>query len=181
GLRSLQIAYLFKIGSVWEDSLGDPVQGLHAFRRILELDPDDLVAIHAVQRVAEKAGRYPQLVEALEREIELVDDAGLRVGLLHRVGTVLDEHLADPDGALVRFRRALELDPAFVPALASVGRIYHRAGRWSDLLGVYEREVKATPTGPESVELLHKMGELCEDKLGDLDAASGWYQRAVEL
>jgi tetratricopeptide (TPR) repeat protein len=181
GLVSLKIAYLFKIGSVWEDSLGDPVHALHAFGRIRELDPDDLVAIHAVQRVAEKAGRYPQLVEALEREIELVDDAALRVGLLHRVGTVLDEHMADPDGALTQFRRALELDPAFVPALASVGRIYYRAGRWSDLLGVYEREVAVTTIASEAVALLHKMGELCEDKLGDVDAAVAWYRRALEL
>jgi len=181
GLPSLKIAYLFKIGSVWEDSLGDPVQALHAFRRIRELDPDDLVAIHAVQRVAEKAGRYPQLVEALEREIELVDDAALRVGLLHRVGTVLDEHMADPDGALARLRRALELDPAFVPALASVGQIYYRAGRWSDLLDIYEREVAVTTIASEAIALLHKMGELCEDKLGDVDAAVARYRRALEL
>jgi tetratricopeptide (TPR) repeat protein len=185
---SLKVAYLFKIGSIWEELLGDPAQAMHAFRRMLDVDParagggsGDLVAIHAIQRVAERAGRYQQLVEALEKEIALVDDAGLRVGLLHRVGTVFDDHLRDQDAALSRFRRALEIDPAFVPALASVGRIYYRAGRWSDLLDVYVREVEATPDQQDAVGLLHKMGELCEDKLGDVDAAIAWYQRAVDI
>ena len=179
-LPSLKIAYLMKVGSIWEDSVADPVQALHAYRRILQLDPDDSVAIHAVQRVAERAGRHAQLVEALERESQLVDDRDLKVGLLHRAGTVLDEHVNDQDAALVRFRKALELDPAFVPALASVGRIYYRAGRWAELLDTYEREVKVS-TGAEAVALLHKMGELCEDKLGNADAAVAWYRRALEL
>jgi tetratricopeptide (TPR) repeat protein len=179
-LKTLKVAYLFKIGSVWEDSLGDPVQALHAYQRVLELDRDDLVAIHAVQRVAELAERHEVLVAAIEREAELVDDRELRVGLHHRAGTVLLEAVEDPEAALVHFRKALELDAAFVPALASVGRIYYAAGRWPELLEIYEREAKAS-TGAEQVALLHKMGELCEDKLADLPGAVALYRRALEL
>jgi cellulose synthase operon protein C len=177
---TLKIAYLFKVGSIWEDSLADPVQALHAYRRVQELRPDDLVAIHAIQRVTEAAGRHQQLVEALERESELVEEPALKVGLVHRAGTVLDDHVADTEAALVRFKKALELDPKFVPALASVGRIYHRAGRWAELLAIYERQAAAT-SGDDSVGLYNKMGELCEDKLGDHDAAARWYRRALEL
>ena len=170
-----------KVGSIWEDSLADPVQALHAFRRILELANDNLVAIHAVQRVAERAGRHAQLVESLEREAELVDDRDrswsgsciARARCSTSTSTIRTPRC-------VRFRKALELDPAFVPALASVGRIYYRAGRWAELLETYEREVKVSK-GAEAVALLHKMGELCEDKLGNADAAVEWYRRALEL
>lgn len=177
---TLKIAYLMKVGSIWEDLLADPVQALHAYRRVLELDGAHLVALHAVQRVAERAERYQQLVEALEREVELIDDAKHRVGLLHRAGTVLDEQLKDQDAALVRFRRVLELDPANVPALASVGRIYYRAGRWNDLLDTYRRQVDLV-TGPGQVALLFELGELCDHKLGDAAGAIAWYRRAVEV
>ncbi|HSD88479.1 MAG TPA: tetratricopeptide repeat protein [Kofleriaceae bacterium] len=179
-LQSLKIAYLMKVGSVWEDSLGDPVQALHAYRRVQELAPEDLVAIHAIQRVTETAGRHKQLVEAIEREAELVGDRPLQVGLLHRAGTVLDDHVGDQEAALARFRKALELDPTFVPALASVGRIYYRAGRWVELLDVYERQAKAS-NATEAVALYYKMGELCEDKLGDNEAAMRWYRQALDL
>ena len=51
------ITYLFKIGAVYEDLLGEPAQAAHAYQRILELDPDGLGAIHALQRATERAGR----------------------------------------------------------------------------------------------------------------------------
>jgi len=179
-LPSLKIAYLMKVGTIWEDTLGDPVQALHAYRRVQELSPEDLVAIHAIQRVTETAGRHKQLVEALQREAELVQDRPLRVGLLHRAGTVLDEHLGDQEAALARFRSALEIDPTFVPGLASVGRIYYRAGRWAELLDVYGRQAAASAPA-EAVGLYFKMGELSEEKLGDNEAAARWYRRALEV
>jgi tetratricopeptide (TPR) repeat protein len=179
-LRSLKIAYLFKLGSIWEDALRDPVQALHAYRRVQELAPEDLVAIHAIQRVTEAAGRHAELVQAIEREAELVDDRGLRVALLHRAGSVLDDHIGDQEAALQRFRKALDLDAAHVPSLASVGRIYYKVGRWNELLDIYERHAKASPKD-EAVGLYYKMGELCEDKLGNSEAAVGWYRKALDL
>src|SRR5690606_22676003 len=58
--------YLFKIGRLQEDALGSPGQALSAYRRILEIAPDHTGAIHALQRSAERAGRYKELCAALE-------------------------------------------------------------------------------------------------------------------
>ena len=176
-----QTTYLFKIGALWEDSLGDPVQAAHAYRRILKIEPGQMGAIHSLQRVTERAGRYKELVDAIEIEAARATDNDQIVGLLHRAGTVLDEQLGDRDAALARFRRALDRDPRFVPALASLGRIYYRAGRWEDLLGMYERELAVTETGPGAIALLHRMGELCENRLGREDDAIKYYRRAAEM
>lgn len=176
-----QVTYLFKIGALWEDSLGDPVQAAHAYRRILKLEPNRLGAIHSLQRVTERGGRYKELVEAIELEAQHTSDKAQIVGLLHRAGTVLDEQLGDRDAALARFRRALDRDPRFVPALASLGRIYYRAGRWEDLLAMYERELAVTDKGPAAIALLHRMGELCEKRLGREDDAIKHYRRAAEM
>ncbi len=180
-LPSLKVAHLFKISSTWEDSLGDAVQALHALTRILELDRNNLVAIHAMQRVAERAERYAQVIEAIEREIELVDNATVRVGLFLQAGNVLDEHLHDPEAALVRYRKALELEPQNLSVLAAIGGIYHRTNRWTDLLDIRARQAAATPAGPEAVTLMVAVGELCERELGDQEAALSWYQKAVAM
>ena len=174
------VTYLFKIGAVYEDLLGEPAQAAHAYERILQLEPDQLGAIHALQRAAERAGRYEQLVQALDMEIEKTKDDVHRVALLHRTGEVLDSRLDDRDGALRRYRQLLDIDPKYVPALTSVGRLYNGAGRWEDLLEIYERELEVS-NGPERVVLLQKMGELCEERLGREGDAVGFYQRAVEV
>lgn len=175
------ITYLLKIGAVYEDALGEHGQAAHTYRRILALDSDHLGAIHALQRATERAGRFQELVEALELEADKTKSTAHVVALLHRAGEILDEKLGDRDAALVRFRKVLELDPRYVPGLSSLGRIYYRMGRWEDLLDTYKRELDLVVRGPQAIALLEKMGELCEVRIGRDDEALGYYRRAIEM
>jgi len=176
-----RIAHLFKIGLVWENSLNEPGQAIHCYQRILNLDLDHLGAIHALQRSSEAAGEWQELVSALELEAGKTKDREQTVALLHRAGTVLDEQLDDSEGARSRFHKLLEVDPTFVPALASLGRIYYRAGRWNDLMMMYQRELEVTPDGEDAVALLYRMGELCEQHLGKPKQAIDYMRRAAEM
>jgi tetratricopeptide (TPR) repeat protein len=116
-----KVAHLFNVGALWEDALTDGAQAAHAYRRILDLQSDNLGALHALQRVLEKTGQYDKLVSCLEREAELTPRTDLVVGLLHRAGTILDEQNGDQTAAKQRFLKVLQIDPSFVPALASLG------------------------------------------------------------
>ncbi|WP_236606281.1 tetratricopeptide repeat protein [Sandaracinus amylolyticus] len=175
------ITYLLKMGAIYEDALQEHAQAAHAYRRVLQLDPKHLGAIHALQRATERAARWTELVESLELEAELTRDPKQIVALLHRAGEVLDDLVGDREAAVVRFRKVLGIDPTYVPALTSLGRIYHRAGRWEDLLELYKRELELTPRGAEAVALLAKMAELCEERIGRDDEAIAHYRRAIEI
>ncbi|MDH5491131.1 MAG: tetratricopeptide repeat protein, partial [Myxococcales bacterium] len=175
------IAHLFKVGMIYEDWLDEPTQASHAFRRILELDPRHLGAVHALQRATERAGRYRELVLALELEAELLEDPARIVSLLHRAGEILLDELSDREGAVERFGRVLALDSSHRPALASLGRLHHAAGRWHELLEVYEQELALSESEDDSVLLLTKMGDLCRERLGREDDAIRHLRRAVSL
>jgi len=175
------ITYLLKIGALYEDHLADPVQAIHAYRRILERDARYLGAIHALQRVTESAGRYGELVEALVLEAELTADRAHKVGLLSRAGEVLDEQLNDREAAVAVLRRVVALDPRYVPALTALGRMYYRAGRWDDLLSMYQAELAVLGDEPRAIPLLLKVGELTEHRLGRHGDATELYRRAVAL
>ncbi|MEM9195290.1 MAG: tetratricopeptide repeat protein, partial [Myxococcota bacterium] len=178
---ALVVSYLQKVGAIYEDHLDEHAQAAHAYRRILKVDTDNLGAIHAVQRATERAGRFSELVEALELEADKASLEKHRVGLLHRAGEVLEKELNDQEGALARFKQVLELDASYVPALISLGRVYYRAGRWEDLLDMYEREFELTDDVSAKVELLQKMGELCARRIGRETSALEYYRRAVEI
>lgn len=181
GDNETRITYLFKIGRLHEDALGAPGAALSAYQRILKLDPRHMGAIHALQRAAERAGRYKDLVAALELEATLLKDKQEIVALYHRAGEICEEYLGDVDAALARYRQVVERDPRYAPALASLGRLYYKAGRWEDVLGTYRRELEVTPRGPAAAALLYKMGELSEERLGNDDEAVACYRRAVEM
>ncbi|HYJ11701.1 MAG TPA: tetratricopeptide repeat protein, partial [Polyangiaceae bacterium] len=175
-----KITYLFKIGRVQEDALGDGQAALTAYRRILGIDAGHLGAVHAAQRASERAGLYRELSEMLEVEAKLVKDAKERLMLLHRAGEVAEHDLGDEAMALGLQRRVLELDPKFGPALASLGRLYFRAGRWEDLVHVYQAELSSLPRGPESARLDYKIGEIYELRIAKDELALAAYRRALE-
>lgn len=181
GGQDLEITYLLKIGAIYDDRLGEPEQAAHTYRRVLGVDADHLGAIHALQQALERAGRWPQLVEALALEAEKSKDKNQIVALQHRAGDILLDHVGDRDAAMLRFREALRQDPRYVPALISVGRVYYMAGRWEDLLDTYKRELELTPRGPTAVALLHKMAALSEERIGNEEEALGYYRRAIEI
>lgn len=175
-----KITYLFKIGRVHEDALGDSSAALTAYRRILSIDAAHLGAVHAAERAAERGGLYRELSEMLELEAKLVKDPKERLMLLHRAGEVAEHDLRDDSVALGLQRRVLELDPKFGPALASLGRLYFRAGRWEDLVHVYQAELSSLPRGPESARLDYKIGEIYEQRIAKDDQALAAYRRALE-
>jgi len=174
-----KITYLFKIGRLLEDALGEPGHAVNAFRRILDVDPQHLGAIHAVQRAAERAGKHKDLVAALELEVARVADKKKRLELLHRAGEVCELALGDDAGAVAFYRKAFEIEKSYAPALAGLGRLHYKAGRWEALLETYRAELDHTPLGASAAALHFKTGELYEERLGKDEDALGSYRRAI--
>lgn len=174
------IAHLFRVGWIYEEWLQEPAQAIHAYRSILSLDPDHLGGIHALQRAAERAERHEDLVEALELEASKITSVDQVVALLHRSGDLLAEALGRRDEAIERYEKVLHMQPGHRPSLASLGRLHFGAGRWDALLEIYRHELETLSDDAEAASLLHKMGNLCRDRIGNDDAALGFYNQAVE-
>lgn len=175
-----RFTFLFKIGRIWEDALNAPGQALHAYRRILQSDDRHFGALHALQRAAERAGEWEALVDGLAHEARLLEDPKRKVALLHRAGEVSEELLRDDERALSHYRAVLMLEARYAPALSSLGRIHFRAGRWDDLLDVYRKELAIAGQPEQRASILHRMGRICEEQLGNEEEALNHYRRAVE-
>ena len=175
------VSYLLKIAQVYEDVLEEHALAAQTYKRILQQDAGHLSAVQAWQRSAARANRARELVEALDYEIELTVERDRLVALLHRSGEVLDEQLGDSDQAISRYRRALEKDPRHVPTLSSLGRLYYAAGRWNDLLDIYEQELKLTSTKGRRVALLQKMAEISKDRLGSDEDSLRYHREAIKV
>jgi len=176
-----EISYLFRIGSIFEDELDDPVQAAMTYRRILKSNPDHMGAIHALARAAERAQRYRDAAEAIAMEAERTTDERQRAALLVRLGLIEADLLGDAQSAAIHLRQALEIEPHNETALSNLGRLHHAAGRWADLLDTYRLQAEGTPGGLARAELLFKMGEIAEHRLKSLDRAIECYREAIDV
>lgn len=177
----LRVARLELIARLWEDKAVNLERAAETYQRILELDPGYMGALFALKRIYEKAERWSELIEQLEREVELVEDEGWAAALLHQIGEIAEEHLDDRELAMLYYRRALTIRPAYVPALTNLGRIFADQGRFSDVLAMYSKEAEVTEQVQRRATIAFRMGAIYENRLDDSANAEESYRQALEL
>ncbi len=173
------VARLATLAALYETRMGDSERALECLHRALDLETAHLPSLWHAQRLAEKLGRWRDLVGLLEREAGQAKDAKQVVALWHRAAEVLDGRLTDPTAAVVAYEKLLRVSPVYLPALTALGRLYAEGGRWRDLASLYRSE--ATVAQPErAAQLLFKVGELQERRLDDVDGALDTYTEVLE-
>jgi cellulose synthase operon protein C len=173
------VARLGTLATLYENRIGDLERALECLHRALDLSPEHLPSLRHAQRLADKVGRWRDLVDLLEREAAQVKDVKQIVALRHRGAEVLDERLSDPAAAVVAYEKLLAVSPAYLPALTALGRLYAEGGRWPDLASLYRTEA-AMATPERAAQLLLKVADLQERRLEDVEGALATYVEVLE-
>ena len=172
---------LGRIGLYAEDKLDDLETAQQAFARMIEVNPTHLHAIRALARIATKREAWSEVLRAYELEVEATEDQKEVVSILHRAGAVTEEQLGDVDGAIAQYEKVLTLNPTYLPALRSIGRLYASKERFEDLLSMYGREIEVAKSNDQKVALHFRMAELLVDKLKDDERAAQTYEQILKL
>ncbi len=188
---------LYVLGQVYDVELKDAPRAIETYRSILDIDPEDLEAIQALDRLYEATENWYELLNILEREEELAQGSAEVVGLKHRMGSLWEHNMEDLTRSVECYREVLQMDPTHEPTLEALDRIVHgekepllaasvlepvyRDGMdWEKLADVYEVMVKHTEESAQKVELLHRTADLYEQQLESFDRAFDAYGRALE-
>lgn len=179
--RDQQINMLNKIGALYEDRISDVDRAIECLKRVLDLSPDHLPTMHNLGRLYERVGRWSDLLDLNEQETRLASDTKQIVSLAHRNAEILEEHVKDRPAAIAAWERVLQLSPNYLPALRALGRLYGQDGRWEALIKMYRAEAEIAPSTDQAATLIHKIGELYEQKVFDVDQAIASYREALML
>lgn len=179
--RDQKIFLLNRIGLLAEDRLQDFNVAWNAFERILAVSPRHLHAIRTLARLATKREAWPELLRIYDLEVEATDDQTEVVAILHRAGVVMEENLGDRDGAIAQYEKVLSLSPTYLPALKSLGRLYHQTARWQDLLAMFSSELEVSRSSEQTIALLFRMADILVDHVGDDARAAQVYHRVLEF
>jgi len=176
-----KVFLLGRIGIIAEEKAGDLEAAQSAYRRILELVPRHLSAIRTLSRLATRLEDWVEVLRMHELEAEAVEDQQELVGILHRTGVVTEERLRDPEAAMAHYEKALKLNPTYLPALRSLGRIYGRQERWDDLVAMFERELEVIRAPEQQVALLFRIADVYVNQTKRDDQAVQALERVLEI
>ncbi|MDQ3340002.1 MAG: tetratricopeptide repeat protein [Myxococcota bacterium] len=188
---------LYVLAQVYDRELGDVGKAIETYQGILDLDADELPAIQSLDRLYGQAERWYDLLQNLERQVELAETTGETVSLKYRVGHLWQIRLGDVARAIESYREALEMDPQHAETLHALdglvhGKtepvmaarvlepIYEHSGEYTKLVDVLEVMVTNNDDALARVSLLHRIAQLHEQMIGNADNAFGAYARALK-
>jgi cellulose synthase operon protein C len=178
--RDQRVFLLDRIGLMSEEKLNDPARASAAYQRILEIVPGHLHAIRTLARIATKQEQWAEVLRMHELEVEASEDQKEIVALLHRAGAITEEKLGDVTSAVRFYEKVLALSPTYLPALGSLGRLYHQQSRWEDLVHMFRKEIEVSKSAEQTVALLFRIADVLVDRVKDDLRAAKVYEEILE-
>jgi len=175
-----RVGLLRRIARIAEDGLSDPKAAFEAFRRALAEDPASEELCNEIERLAPAASGWPAAADAFAERADAVLDTGACRVLHLRHGRIAEARLADDRRAIDAYRKALDCGGDEEEALAALDRLYEKVGAHTELAEILERRIERTVDARQTAELEYRLGDLREERAGDLSGAMQSYRSALE-
>jgi tetratricopeptide (TPR) repeat protein len=175
--RESQLRILNRIAMLQEEQLSDRYATIDTYRRMVEVDPHDPVAVRALDRLYREAEQWDDLAAVYEQHLAVITDAREKV----RIRLALAEILHGPLGSADRrHRRPDGPSSTSSPTTARPSRAWatstprSRTGR--NCIDALSREAHLITERRELLDRQYRVGRIYQEKLGDLDQAERWYR-----
>lgn len=178
--RQERVPLFYAMGTVYAQELNDLDRAADAFQNALDIDPQHVPSLEELSKVFERQGDWHRAVETLETLSNLVSDPAKSVEIRHRIGKVAEEQLGDEERALELYRSALDVDPNYLPALASIRAIYMRREDWHGATRYLEREIEATEQPRAKAKLYFELGRIWNEQLDERERAVACFEAAIQ-
>ena len=176
-----RLALLAELRQICESNLGSKVKAFEWCARSFVLDPADPSLRDDLERLAEQAKEWDQLVALYTDQVAELGDDELKTTLLRKLATLSEEQLDRPEDAEVFYSELLEIHPEDLEALTALERIYEANQRWLALVEVYNKRVELELDLPTKVDLLSKIASIQEEYIGDAESAVAALKALLEL
>ena len=176
----LQSAVLLRIAEVAEARLEDADRAIQALERLLELTPQNRMALQQVRRLYQKTGRWEDLARTYETLASVSADPVVRTKYFARAGEVWHGRVQALEKAREAFGSALALDPAHAMALDGQVDVLSDLGDWTAHAQVLREAANHFVDPGERLRASYQAGLTYFEKLGDLERAREAFRFCLE-
>ncbi|MBK6694169.1 MAG: tetratricopeptide repeat protein [Myxococcales bacterium] len=171
-----------RLAKTFEDELGEVSKAEETYRYVLTVDPLEVDALANLDRIYVMLDSFPELAGVLEQRVKATQDTLELVELYSRLGDLYEQRLNQTSDAIRAWRRIFdELDKTNDGAIQALARIYQETGKWTELNGVYERELENATGDVAEAEIRAKIARLASERLSDPQRAIDTWKQVLDL
>ncbi|HEY0476100.1 MAG TPA: tetratricopeptide repeat protein [Kofleriaceae bacterium] len=160
---------------------GSP-RGISAWQQVLDLDPDDLTALAALQDAHAAAGDWMAVADIQTRRLALATSTPDQVALHAEMARLAEDKRDSIDDAVAAWYAALDADSSYLTGYTQLERLLARGERWHDLVELLDRLAGLHATrGDAGAEIaaLARAADVWETRLDNPDAAGEILERIL--
>jgi golgin subfamily B member 1 len=159
--------YRHTLGEILSDKLKKPAEAIVEYQKLLEADPDDVVALKSLERLFDQAGRNEDYLKILERRIAAAKTADEKIALCRRMAAEWEGQEGGKARAAEYLEKVVELSGGDDESFKGLVRIYWALGDHEKLSHAYNRHIQITQKSEDRAMLYAALGKVYEDHLKD--------------
>jgi len=175
-----RVELLLARGRVLAEQVGSPERAMAAYEAVLEHQPDHGGALEALARLREKSGDAMAALGAIEALAAKATTPEAKSEQWLRAAKLLEAR-GDRDGAIERYKAALDADPKNGAATVALRAAYASRGDASSAVELIAREIEASEGNLSKARLYGEMARLLRDPLRDDNRANDAARKAIDL
>lgn len=165
------ISLKMQVGELFEDRLDDSYKSIEAYKEIIEVEPQHLEALKALEKLYEKTGQMEEYLDVLEQQLDILGDDDERIAKYQQMAATWEEYFDKVDRACECYEKILLIDERNVAGYRNLARLYRQERKWEEIVDTYGRHINAVYEDADRVEIYQSMGEIYERELQDPDRA----------
>jgi tetratricopeptide (TPR) repeat protein len=159
----------------------NPGVAIDYYRSVLDEEPNHAGAQESLTDLLEAEGRWPELVELLERRLEGGVGGRAETALRRKLAMVRATHLDDVDEAIASWREVLQGDPNDREALQALTELYRKTEQWGPLVQGLRTLIPLYPTAASTKSLRFELARVFAEHLGQPQEAAEVGRRILDI
>jgi tetratricopeptide (TPR) repeat protein/tRNA A-37 threonylcarbamoyl transferase component Bud32 len=172
---------LARVAEVYEDHMNDLAEATRRFEAVLAVDPTNVTALRGLDRIFNRTGRYRELLEVLERQVQHAATPRQKINLFERIAGLHDEEFLDHTQAAAALEEILKIDGTNDAALTGLVRHYRALDRWDRVVALYDKHAQITTDNARKLELLVAKARVLAEQVGSPDRAMKVYEQVLQI
>jgi tetratricopeptide (TPR) repeat protein/tRNA A-37 threonylcarbamoyl transferase component Bud32 len=167
-------------GRTLADQVGSPERAMRAYEQAIELSPGHAGALEALAHLREMSGDSHAALSAIEALAAKATTPEAKADQWTRAARLLEQR-GDRDGAIERYKLALESNPKDAVASAALRNAYGQRGDFTSVVNLLESELGYVEGNLAKARLLAELAKVFREKIKAPEHAETAGRKAIEL
>lgn len=176
-----KIQLCLRLGKWYGQDLGHPEWAQPYYAEIMQLDPNNVQVLRQMAAIHRVSANWQKVGETLQRALDVAVSNEDRKVILVDMGELLERHMGQVEAGISFFRRALEVDPLYLPALEALERIFEAQNEAAQLVEILAAKVRAVTDSDVIAKHKLRMAQVYETALRDPEKSGRMYRETLEI